>query len=362
MTSSGTEPPDDDRALVLIDDRSLSPAPDDSLTSAALDDDLPPPPARPGASTFTIDGRAAPALFVVGWLATILGLGLVAIGVMSGAGGPVLVVVAGLLLLSIGLIAAAGSQGMERRARAALPYVGPSPFLVFAAAIPLSALAGGLIVLVLDPFHVDLLGPAGQFVSIAALALIYVGLIRLLVIDTGALTWAAMGLRRPDRQAVVDIVGGALWAIPVIVLTIPISALLLQLFPVAPVSPLPPAGETAGFLLQLTAGALIAPFAEELLFRGLATTAWVRGLGVSRGILRGALVFAIAHVISVSGSTFGETFGLAVVGFATRVPIAVALGWLFVRRGSIWASFGLHAAFNGVLLVIGELAARAIVR
>ena len=39
----------------------------------------PPPPAgpdRPGASTFTIEGRSAPALFVVGWLATLLGLGL----------------------------------------------------------------------------------------------------------------------------------------------------------------------------------------------------------------------------------------------------------------------------------------------
>ena len=37
---------------------------------------------------------------------------------------------------------------------------------------------------------------------------------------------------------------------------------------------------------------------------------------------------------------------MAVVGFATRIPVALALGWLFLRRGSIWASFGLHAAFN----------------
>jgi membrane protease YdiL (CAAX protease family) len=27
---------------------------------------------------------------------------------------------------------------------------------------------------------------------------------------------------------------------------------------------------------------------------------------------------------------------------------------LFVRRGTIWASFGLHAAFNAILLVIAE--------
>jgi membrane protease YdiL (CAAX protease family) len=43
-----------------------------------------------------------------------------------------------------------------------------------------------------------------------------------------------------------------------------------------------------------------------------------------------------------------------VVGFGTRVPIAIALGWLFVKRGTIWSSFGLHAAFNAVLLVIAE--------
>ncbi len=34
------------------------------------------------------------------------------------------------------------------------------------------------------------------------------------------------------------------------------------------------------------------------------------------------------------------------------------LGWLFLRRESIWASIGLHAAFNGILLIIGEAALR----
>jgi membrane protease YdiL (CAAX protease family) len=48
------------------------------------------------------------------------------------------------------------------------------------------------------------------------------------------------------------------------------------------------------------------------------------------------------------------------VGFGTRVPIALALGLLFVRRGTIWSSFGLHAAFNGVLLVVAEVASRTI--
>jgi membrane protease YdiL (CAAX protease family) len=47
---------------------------------------------------------------------------------------------------------------------------------------------------------------------------------------------------------------------------------------------------------------------------------------------------------------------LIVVGFTTRLPVALALGWLFVARRSIWAPLGLHIAFNAILLVIGELA------
>ena len=105
------------------------------------------------------------------------------------------------------------------------------------------------------------------------------------------------------------------------------------------------------------AGALVAPFGEEILFRGFATTAWVRGMGPRRGLIVGALFFAFAHVLTVSGSSAGDAFELAVVAFVGRIPVALVLGWLFLRRGTIWASFGLHAAFNGLLLVAAELAA-----
>jgi membrane protease YdiL (CAAX protease family) len=189
---------------------------------------------------------------------------------------------------------------------------------------------------------------------------VYVGLIRLLVVDTGALTWAEMGIRRLDRVAMREIVGGAAWGLPVVFATIPVALVLLMLFPVTPESPLPPTGELVGFALSLLAGALLAPFGEEVLFRGFATTAWVRGVGIRQGVIRAALVFALAHVLTTSGTDAGDAFGLAVVGFGTRVPIAIALGWLFMRRRTIWASFGLHAAFNAILLVISETANRSI--
>ncbi len=358
--------------MTTPDGGSDSGEPEDLLpVDGALTDEsatAPPPPAaspvplgRLGASTFTIEGRSAPALFVVGWLASLLGFGLVVVGVLAGGGAaPLGLIVVGLLLLSVGLIAAAGSQGIERRGRGMAGYAGPSPLLVFAASIPVSILAVIAIGVPLGLAGIEVDGPFGALLSVVIQAFVYIALIRLLVVDTGALDWRAMGVRTLDRVAVGEMLGGALWALPVIVATVPVSLVLLDIFQVTPESPLPPTGEAVGFALSLLAGAIVAPFGEEILFRAFATTAWVRGVGVRQGILRAALVFAAAHVLTTSGASAGDAFGLAVVGFGTRIPIALALGWQFVRRGTVWSSFGLHAAFNAVLLVIAEVADRSI--
>ena len=42
-----------------------------------------------------------------------------------------------------------------------------------------------------------------------------------------------------------------------------------------------------------------------------------------------------------------------------RLPVALALGWAFVRRGNLWAPIGLHATFNAVLLILAEVGASA---
>jgi membrane protease YdiL (CAAX protease family) len=95
------------------------------------------------------------------------------------------------------------------------------------------------------------------------------------------------------------------------------------------------------------------------MFRGFSTTAWVRGMGQRAGLIRGALFFALVHVLTITGSTAGEAVGLAIAAFASRIPVALVLGWLFVRRRSIWAPIGLHAAFNAILLLLAESAARS---
>ena len=67
----------------------------------------------------------------------------------------------------------------------------------------------------------------------------------------------------------------------------------------------------------------------------------------------------MVHVITISGADAAEAFGLAILGFVSRIPVALALGWLFLRRGSIWAPIGLHAAFNAILLILAEVALRS---
>ena len=84
-----------------------------------------------------------------------------------------------------------------------------------------------------------------------AQAFVYVALIRLLVVDIGALTWAEMGLRRFDGTAVREAaLGAALARRRSSLLTLPVVAILATAVPGDAVSPLPPAGETDGLRPQ----------------------------------------------------------------------------------------------------------------
>jgi len=320
--------------------------------------DAPAPPPRPGASIFTIEGRAAPALFVVGWLASLMGLALVLVGAIAGSG-PFLYFV-GPTLLTVGLVAGSGSQAIERRVRG-MAYAGPSPYLVFAAAIAAIYAVGSVVGVAL---HL-LLGPTllpsyvVRLIGVTLQAAVFIGIVRLTVVDSHALSWPEMGWRRPDTVAIRDLAYGGFVALPIIGLTALLAAALVQVFQVVPEAPLPPTGLAVGLVVQLLAGAVIAPIAEETVFRGFAISAWQRTVGARGAIIRASLLFALAHVLNVSADNAGQAVGLIVVGFVTRLPVAFALGWLFVARRSIWAPLGLHIAFNAILLILGEVAGSA---
>lgn len=308
-------------------------------------------------TTFTIEGRQAPALFVVGWLATFIGGGLAALTLtgIGGAAGTILWL-AGLAAAAFGLVLLGGSQTVERRAAGAA-YAGPSPVIVFLVILATSQLAGFAVGLPLSLIATDIPRPVGDLLGVLVQAVVFAGVLRLMVVAAGVMGWAEMGLSRGLGTALRAMVGGALYAGPVILVTAIVAAVAAQAAGVVPASPLPPTGTPAGLALHLVAGAVIAPVAEELLFRGFALTAWLRTVGARGAILRSSLVFVLAHVLFVGGDGFREAASLAFVAGLARVPVALALGWLYVRTGSLWGPIGLHAAYNAILIVLGEAAA-----
>jgi membrane protease YdiL (CAAX protease family) len=312
-----------------------------------------------GLFRFTIEGRRAPGLFVAGWLASCVGMIAAFVGVLAGqtAAGAILFV-AGLAALLLGLLLLGGAQALERRA-ANLAYTGPSPILVFAATVVGLYLAVVAVATPLRLLGVGVEGPALALLGVGLQAAVVVAVLRALVVSPGAMSWEEMGLRASLPSAIRDLAWGALLATPVVLVTAVVVAGLVTIVGSTPQSPLPPTGTSLGLAINLIAGALIAPVYEELLFRGFATTAWARVVTPAAAIARTSVLFALAHVLTQGGASFAEAFGIAVVAAAARLPVALVLGWVFLRRRSLWAAIGLHAAFNAILLVIAESAFRA---
>jgi membrane protease YdiL (CAAX protease family) len=315
-----------------------------------------------GLFRFSIEGRHAPALFVGGWLGTLAGVGLVAIGlVASPSPASAIILLAGLAALAAGLVLLGGSQAIERQA-VGEAYGGPSPVLLAAATVVATLLLAALVGIALEALGVSF-GPndraIGDLVSVALQAVVFIGMIHLMVVGPGALSWAEMGFTADRRRVLEGLASGLLLAVPVIVVTSLLASVMVGLVGETPSSPLPPTGTASGLALHLLGGAGIVPLAEEAFFRGAVLTAWLRSVGPNAAITRAAILFAAAHVLEVGGPTFGQAAGLAVVATVVRLPVAFALGWLYVRTRTIWAPIGLHAAFNAILITLGETAADA---
>jgi membrane protease YdiL (CAAX protease family) len=121
-------------------------------------------------------------------------------------------------------------------------------------------------------------------------------------------------------------------------------------------SPLPTSTNGLDPWITLLAVAVIVPIGEEVFFRGFATNAWGRSLARKSAILRAALFFAFIHILNVSSTEPGLALRMAAFNFGARVPVAVALTWLYFRRRSILASGTLHASYNGLIQLIAILA------
>jgi membrane protease YdiL (CAAX protease family) len=308
-----------------------------------------------GLFQFAIQGRRAPALFVTGWISLLIGVGATVVGFVSPvATSSTILLAVGLAITSIGLALLGGSQAIERAA-AERAYAGPSPVLVFAAIVSVTFFLALAIGGPLELAGIQLDRPIGDLILGVIQALVFVGVVRFMVVGPGAITWADMGFRLPSRRIAQALIGGAVLGAPIVILTALVAVALVSVFGVTPTSPLPPTGTASGLAFHLLAGAIVAPVAEEVVFRGFALTAWARTDGTRSAIVRSAVFFALAHVLLITGSTPAQGASLAIVGAAGRLPIALALGWIYVRWGTIWAPIGLHATFNAILIVISEL-------
>jgi membrane protease YdiL (CAAX protease family) len=318
------------------------------LTEPAAPD---PATAVPRLATFSLEGRAVPALYLVGWIASVMGLAIILVSLLATSGvAAAWLFLGGDVVLAIGLVAAGGSQAIERGRRTDLAYRGPSPVLAFLAVFAVTIIATVAVLAPLSAFGLDAGSPAATTIQLTITMFAYIGIIRLLVVGPGSLSWAEMYVTRPSTAAVRDLLIGALLALPVLVVALTLAAVVGRFVTPAP-SPLPPATNVTGLVLNLISAAIIAPIGEELFFRGFATTAWAKTEGPARAIVRGAVFFAVAHVIALFDSTFEAGAQRALYSFVVLLPVGIALGWVFLARRSVYASIGLHATFNAIQVI-----------
>lgn len=99
------------------------------------------------------------------------------------------------------------------------------------------------------------------------------------------------------------------------------------------------ADRAPAFVLSALVVVLVAPFAEELLFRGLGVRV-LAFAGSAVAIVVTSLAFALVHGLLVAVPSLGL--------------FAVGLAWLRIRSESVWPAFVAHAAYNlvGVLLAL----------
>lgn len=84
-------------------------------------------------------------------------------------------------------------------------------------------------------------------------------------------------------------------------------------------------------------GIVVVPFFEEVLFRGLVQSALVSRMGATSGMILTALLFALLH---------------GVASFVPVLALALVLGEIRQRTGSLWASYAVHLLHNALQIAV----------
>lgn len=88
----------------------------------------------------------------------------------------------------------------------------------------------------------------------------------------------------------------------------------------------------------------LAPFVEEVLFRGL-VFGNLRRKSAAVGYVVSCLLFALLHVWQFAVVNRDVTYFLLMLQYL--VP-GLVLAWVYDRTGTLWTSIGLHAAANAL--------------
>jgi len=318
--------------------------------------------ARPG--PLQLEGREAPALYVIGLLFTVVGLSALVAGI---AGAGVGLVILALLCTGIGGVALSGASALQRRVDTPTKgWRGPGPLAIFWTTIPWALLAQLLVAALLTAGGVaaSLSAPIGTLALAAASNVATILIIGLVVVGSGAVRWRDLivatpsasptTLPTPDRRG--GLVGDLLWgvalALPILSAAGLFAALVMNGTGVGAPAVLPPTVNAADLAANALTAGVIAPIGEELLYRGVIAQAWARQSSARRAILFSAIVFAFAHTLTIGGTSVSNAVEVAVVAFLVRLPLGVALGWLWIRRRSLVATVALHAVYNLAIVAI----------
>ena len=320
---------------------------------------------RPG--LLQLAGREAPALYVIGLLATVVGVSALVAG-FAGAG--VGLVILALILVGVGGIALSGASALQRRVDTpAAGWRGPGPLAIFWTTIPWALLAQLLIAALLTAvFSAEALSTAQATLLLAAASnFATVLIVGLVVVGSGAVRWRDLILATPaaspktlpppDRRGGLagDLFWGVALALPIMAASGLFATLVMNGTGVSAPAVLPLAVSRIGLIANIITAGLIAPIGEELLYRGVIAQAWARQSSARRAILFSAIVFAFAHTLTVGGTSVADAASVAAVAFLVRLPLGIALGWLWIRRRSLIATIALHAFYNLAIVAVVAL-------
>jgi membrane protease YdiL (CAAX protease family) len=319
---------------------------------------------RPG--LLQLAGREAPALYVIGLFFAVVGSAALVAGIAGAGVGLALV---GLAFIGVGGIALSGASALQRRVDTPeAGWRGPGPLAIFWTTIPWALLAQVLVAALLTAVGAAtaLTTPLGTLALATVSNLATVAIIGLVVVGSGAVRWRDLilatpaaspsTLPQPDRRGGLagDLFWGVALALPILTAAGLFATLVMNGTGLSAPVVLPPAMSGVDLAANALTAGLIAPIGEELLYRGVIAQAWARQSSARRAILFSAIVFAFAHTLTVGGTSVTDAVSIAAVAFVVRLPLGIALGWLWIRRRSLLATIALHSAYN--LVIVGIVA------